>query len=723
MARGYRVHGVTAAVAAVLIAQATHSAMAQAPTTGTPPSLDSLARDVDRAESLRAVKTLQRTYAQYAQYGLWNEMGSLFAADGVFEDGTQTLKGPPSIAAYLTHRFGNGHQGLAAGAVETQLTAAPVVNLSIDGNSAKGRWDAMTLRSDASGQASIEGGILENEYVRENGVWKFATLHFYPLYAGPYETGWTNVDGKDLPIIPYHYDGDTAGVPIPSPVGVPGEAKTSLAALESRVRVLNDEDQVRNLQAAYNYYVDRKMWDDVSDLFAGDAVLEIGGIGVYDGPKGARKAMERMGPAGLTQGQLNDHLVFDDVAQILPGATEARIRGYELGLVGDGDKGEAHWEVNVFDNRFVKEGEIWKVREMRLFPLLRSEYHAGWGKSRLQEPVPTDNLAPDHPVPTADRGSADAVIPAFHAVNPVTRRKVELPPGKQFVAAGTLTKAIVPLPPLRGPDSEAQRITEAARLLSVAKAYDGAENVNSAYGHVIDDFKWTDMSKLFGKHGAKEVPFAGYYAGFERLNHAVQLEYGDTQVAGRAGIAFHWLIQPVIHVSADGRSARAHSYLFHPDTNKRPGSASLFGAMYPDNQFVLEDGVWRFWNLSLDEPYFQLIGGWQGGWSGKVPPRPAGAPVPPLVTPPVNPSAPQHYFGAQLVAKFAPDVPITALGKVEEHYRGGTGETWDWPQILPMWWDYKNPVSGRTPDNFLPDCIPCEYSADMSMTRHGYQLP
>ena len=32
-------------------------------------SLDELARDVDRAESISAVKNLQRTYAQYSQYG------------------------------------------------------------------------------------------------------------------------------------------------------------------------------------------------------------------------------------------------------------------------------------------------------------------------------------------------------------------------------------------------------------------------------------------------------------------------------------------------------------------------------------------------------------------------------------------------------------------------------------------------------------------------------
>ena len=52
--------------------------------------------------------------------------------------------------------------------------AAPVVNLSADGKTAKGRWDVMVLRADAKGNASIEGGIYENVYVKEDGVWKFA---------------------------------------------------------------------------------------------------------------------------------------------------------------------------------------------------------------------------------------------------------------------------------------------------------------------------------------------------------------------------------------------------------------------------------------------------------------------------------------------------------------------------------------------------------------------
>jgi hypothetical protein len=46
------------------------------------------------AESVRAVKVLQRTYAQYSQYGLWNEMAALFADDARLTFGDDVVTGP-----------------------------------------------------------------------------------------------------------------------------------------------------------------------------------------------------------------------------------------------------------------------------------------------------------------------------------------------------------------------------------------------------------------------------------------------------------------------------------------------------------------------------------------------------------------------------------------------------------------------------------------------------
>ena len=66
--------------------------------------VDALARDVDRLESVRHVKDLQRTYAHYAQFGLWDEMARLFTDDADFINGPDKVRGPREIADWLTRR-------------------------------------------------------------------------------------------------------------------------------------------------------------------------------------------------------------------------------------------------------------------------------------------------------------------------------------------------------------------------------------------------------------------------------------------------------------------------------------------------------------------------------------------------------------------------------------------------------------------------------------------
>src|SRR5690606_7443472 len=151
--------------------------------------LDELARDLDRTESVRAVKTLQASYAQYAQFGLWNEVGALFADDGSFVfDGLvgpeQKAEGPAAIAAFLRARYGAGQEGSAADSLSSMFIDSPVVSLAVDGESAKARWQAIIFHGHGS-EARIEGGVFVNDYVRDDGVWKIATAHYHPQYDGP----------------------------------------------------------------------------------------------------------------------------------------------------------------------------------------------------------------------------------------------------------------------------------------------------------------------------------------------------------------------------------------------------------------------------------------------------------------------------------------------------------------------------------------------------------
>ena len=72
------------------------------------PALDTFAREVSRVEGVRAVKELQRSYAQY---GLCDEVGAFFADDAVFTFDGQVLEAetppaPPGSSAPATAMAG-----------------------------------------------------------------------------------------------------------------------------------------------------------------------------------------------------------------------------------------------------------------------------------------------------------------------------------------------------------------------------------------------------------------------------------------------------------------------------------------------------------------------------------------------------------------------------------------------------------------------------------------
>jgi len=365
------------------------------------PALDTFARDVQRTESVRDVKELQRLYAQYAQFGLWNEAGALFSPDATFTfDGmiapARISKGPKEISAFLRNRYGGGAEGMRVGGLSTLMIENPVVNLSPDGKTAKARWNLLAFHGH-KGAARIEGGVIESDYALAGGKWTISAMHYFPQFDGPYEQGWTNWGGGDLPQVPHHFTVDSAGVPIPPAVGDAPRTKAKLAELQRRVDVMNDQDRIGNIQSSFGYYQDRKMWDDVVDLFADGGVVEVGGQGVWQGKASIRRWLETMGPAGLAHGQLNDRPSFDVTVEIAPGGNEAWARGIELGMLGEADHEKGWWEVRTFANRFVREDGRWKIREMRIFPQMKTDIFQGWGKSRIVEPAPAGAGAPDAP--------------------------------------------------------------------------------------------------------------------------------------------------------------------------------------------------------------------------------------------------------------------------------------------------------------------------------------
>ena len=284
-----------------------------------PPALDEaaqvekLARDVERALSLRYVKDLQYSIAHYAQYGLIDEIVALFsdnaAIELVYQD--QIITGRDAIRDYWSDLIGTTN-GLGADGLFNDILMTPTVTLNYDGRGATGRWTELVMRGRIAGEESSadwRGGTLVNDYILEDGVWKISRMRYYHQLEGSYYDGFFAAY-EELPLVPYHYSPLMSGRPVPAE---PGDTDRSLRGLtleqlESRIDAMNAEDEVRNLQHIYGYYLDQKMWDDITDLFTADGAMEIAGVGIYEGVDSIRRGLERDGPAGLQYGQINEQL-------------------------------------------------------------------------------------------------------------------------------------------------------------------------------------------------------------------------------------------------------------------------------------------------------------------------------------------------------------------------------------------------------------------------------
>ena len=643
------------------------------------PSLHSLARDLERVESVREVKDVQRTFAQLAQFGRWADMAALFTQDGLFQWGDESVQGPAAIQAWLKTDAGN-MDGVRAGSLYALVAENPLVTLSADGKTAKGRFNGIRFMGDGAGATRIQGGIYENEYVYSGGRWRLSFLHHYAMYAGNYTDGWRNIDNKTIPIIPYHFTPDTVS-PIPPPSGDAPATDFTSAQLAKRIARLNDEDAIRNLQNSYGYYVDRHMWDDVVDLFGANASASVGAAS-YSGVTGVRRFLERMGPAGLTMGVLNDRPIFDTIVQVADSGVEAVARGFEIAMVGDVTAKTASWEFNLFRNVFAKDAVdgLWKFKEIHLSPLSVANYSAGWGQGSLAPQV--------------------AAAPAFlNTLGRTVEAKV-LPLSPADVAGGNVTLA------------------ELARRLARAAAYDGAENLSGAYGYYLDDLSCDNLGAIHARWGNKASPFVGWYQTPARVAGACRSNYGEPKAnPQRASISFHWRPQPVILAAADGRSATLRARLLQPGTSLR-GSGGFNGAIYHD-QMALEDGRWRLWSITIDEHYWTST--WTSGWHNvRLPNATATAAAPgPSSSPSGNASRP----ATGLQAKYPPDIALTELGEREATFRGGSGRTLSWPEIQIMWFQYRNPVTGRVPARYWPGCVPCGVRSGWNLTDRGYQEP
>jgi hypothetical protein len=260
------------------------------------------------------------------------------------------------------------------------------------------------------------------------------------------------------------------------------------------------------------------------------------------------------------------------------------------------------------------------------------------------------------------------VYPAFsiaplHFTHPVTGRPPRYPDGSSLAPPPAPAAAPRAAGPVRTAAALESLLAATERSVARSQAYQASENLATAYGYYIDEFMWDATADLFSRTGWKELAYVGTYAGRERLRESMKRRYPNPKSPNF--LTVHQVVQPVIHVAADGQSAKIRTRLFQMG-GVANGEGSWLSGIY-ENTTLLEDGAWKLSGMDLDYT-------WQapsrGGW--------------------VRVTAPPNVPTPALTRDFPPDRPL----------RGPIAPPFPKVQTVPF--HYTNPVSGRVPPLLLP---------------------
>lgn len=194
--------------------------------------------------------------------------------------------------------------------------------------------------------------------------------------------------------------------------------------MEQRVQRLKDREAIENLISVYGYYLDKNLWDQLTDLFTEDGTIEISQRGVYVGKKRIRESLELYGPQGLPHGYLHNHIQLQPVIHIAANGKTAWSRHRAVSQLGSlGKDGLTHG--GVYENEYRKENGVWKISNDHVYTTFFAVYGKGLIAGARGAAMPSETIPPDLPATEVYEAFPGVYLPPFHYRHPVTGRDIK----------------------------------------------------------------------------------------------------------------------------------------------------------------------------------------------------------------------------------------------------------------------------------------------------------
>ena len=182
--------------------------------------IDRLEHELGVQQDVNALRKVQYTYGYFIDKTQYDEVVDLFAEDGEVCFLGGVYKGREGVKRLYIGRFRktftNDHNGPIYGWLLDHPQLQMIIDVAPDRKTAKVRGRSMMqagMHANVGGNTRQwwEGGIYENQYVRENGVWKLKLLNYNAHWHASFEHGWAYTKPDFIPMAKVCYPEDPLG--------------------------------------------------------------------------------------------------------------------------------------------------------------------------------------------------------------------------------------------------------------------------------------------------------------------------------------------------------------------------------------------------------------------------------------------------------------------------------------------------------------------------------
>jgi hypothetical protein len=168
-------------------------------------NLEEMAKRLQVVEDIQQIDKLEKVYGYYLDNGQNKKILDLFSdnAESIEISDRGVFKEKKGIRDFFLRYIKAGDDGdlkeIPPGRMLIHMQHQGVIDVAPDGRTAKGRWYLLMIQAwpvEGRERSVLGHGVYENEFVKEDGVWKFQKMFMSLNFRSPIGEGWV-----DIPVV------------------------------------------------------------------------------------------------------------------------------------------------------------------------------------------------------------------------------------------------------------------------------------------------------------------------------------------------------------------------------------------------------------------------------------------------------------------------------------------------------------------------------------------